>query len=137
MFPDLRGLTDRNRKPGRFVLLGSAPPVLPENTFESLTGRISYLELTPFQLRELPDTDYQTHWLRGGFPNSFLAPTTELSAIWREDFIRNYVERDLPQLGLSANPVQVKRLLSMLSNQQGGLLNQSALANAYRYGILC
>lgn len=130
LFPDLRGLIDRNRQPGRFVLLGSASPDLLKNTSESLTGRIAYVELTPFQLRELPDTDYQTHWLRGGFPNSMLAPTIALSAIWREDFIRNYVERDLPQLGLSASPIQAQRLLTLLANQQGGLLNQSALANA-------
>lgn len=130
LFPDLRGLIDRNRQPGRFVLLGSASPDLLKNNSESLTGRIAYVELTPFQLRELPHTDYQTHWLRGGFPNSMLAPTTDLSAIWRDDFIRNYVERDLPQLGLSASPIQSQRLLTLLANQQGGLLNQSALANA-------
>jgi uncharacterized protein len=130
LFPDLRGLIDRDRRPGRFVLLGSASPVLLRNTSESLTGRIAYLELTPFQLRELPAADYRTHWLRGGFPNSFLAPTADLSAIWREGFVRNYIERDLPQLGLTANPVLLQRLLTMLANQQGGLLNQSALANA-------
>ena len=130
LFPDLRGLIDRNRQPGRFILLGSASPVLLKNSSESLTGRISYLELTPFQLRELPVASYQTHWLQGGFPNSFLAPAINLSAIWREDFIRNYVERDLSQLGLTANPVPLQRLLTMLANQQGGLLNQSALANA-------
>ncbi|MBO0939019.1 ATP-binding protein [Fibrella sp. HMF5335] len=130
LFPDLRGLIDRNRLPGRFILLGSASPDLLKNTSESLTGRIAYVELTPFLLRELPVADYQTHWLRGGFPNSMLAPTTDISVIWREDFIRNYVERDLPQLGLPASPTQSQRLLTLLANQQGGLLNQSALANA-------
>ncbi|PRY43095.1 hypothetical protein CLV58_104226 [Spirosoma oryzae] len=130
LFPDLRGLIDRNRQPGRFILLGSASPTLLRNTSESLAGRISYLELTPFQLRELPSPDYQQHWLRGGFPTSWLAPSTDLSAIWREDFIRNYIERDLPQLGLTANPIQLLRLFTMLANQQGGLLNQTALGNA-------
>ena len=130
LFPDLRGMIDRDRQAGRFILLGSASPALLKNTAQSLTGRISYMELTPLQLRELTPTDYQTHWLRGGFPNSYLAPTIELSAVWREDFIRNYIDRDLPQLGMLANPVQLQRLLTMLANQQGGLLNQSALANA-------
>lgn len=130
LFPALRGLIDRNRQPGRFVLLGSASFELLKNTSESLAGRISYFELRPFLLNELEDKNLNLHWLRGGIPNSFLGASNPIQQKWMEDFIRTYLERDLPQLGLNANPVLIRRLLTMLAGIQGNLLNQAMLANA-------
>ena len=129
LFPALRGLIDRDRRPGRFVLLGSASFALLKNTSESLTGRISYFELHPFQLNELPaKTDVNRHWFRGGLPESFLASGDEVQSKWMSDYISNYLERDFPQLGLSANPVLMRRLLTMLASIQGQLLNQSSIS---------
>ncbi|GAB4017951.1 ATP-binding protein [Spirosoma migulaei] len=130
LFPDLRGLIDEHRVPGRFILLGSASPELLKNTSESLAGRISYLEMAPFFLRELATDDYVTHWLRGGFPKSYLASTLAEQQNWFENFVRTYVERDLPQLGLRAEPILMRRLLTMIASMQSGLLNQSMLANS-------
>lgn len=130
LFPDMRGLIDRYRVPGRFILLGSASPDLLKNTFESLAGRISYLQMAPFFLRELDTNDYVRHWLRGGFPQSYLAESSAGQQNWFENFIRIYLERDLPQLGLRAEPVLMRRLLTMVASMQSGLLNQSTLANS-------
>lgn len=131
IFADIRGLIDRNRKPARFILLGSASFVLLKNTSESLAGRISYLEMYPLMWRELPDdTDLKKHWLLGGFPNSYLASSPDQQQKWFEDFVKTYLERDLPQLGLSASPIQLRRLLMMVASIQGNLLNQAMLANS-------
>lgn len=129
LFPALRGLIDRDRRPGRFVLLGSASFALLKSTSESLTGRISYFELYPFQLNELPtETDVHLHWFRGGLPESFLAASDEVQSKWMSDYISNYLERDFPLLGLGAKPVLMRRLLTMLASMQGQLLNQSSLS---------
>ncbi|GGD75014.1 ATPase [Emticicia aquatilis] len=131
IFPDIRSLIDQNRVPARFILLGSASFILLKNTSESLTGRISYFEMTPLLFRELqPDVDYIRHWLWGGFPNAYLAPTSEQQQKWFDDFVRSYLERDLPQLGLSASPIQLRRLMMMIASIQGSLLNQTMLANS-------
>ena len=131
IFPDIRSLIDQNRVPARFILLGSASFVLLKNTSESLTGRISYFEMTPLLFRELtPDSYYTKHWLWGGFPSAYLAPTFEQQQKWFEDFVRSYLERDLPQLGLSASPIQLRRLMMMIASIQGNLLNQAMLANS-------
>lgn len=131
LFPLLRGLIDQHRMPGRFLLLGSASPDLLRNTSESLAGRVVYLEMHPLLLEELPDSDtYRTHWLRGGFPQAYLAPSVKRFRDWFESFVATYLQRDLPQLGLLAAPDLVRRLLTMLASQQGGLLNYSNLANS-------
>lgn len=131
LFPALRGLIDRHRQPGRFILLGSASPELIRDTSESLAGRVAYFELHPFTLPELPDTiDYRQHWLRGGFPESLLADSDEKSLDWRENFIRSYLERDLPLLGLRADPMLIRRLWTMIAHLNGQLLNLSALGNS-------
>jgi hypothetical protein len=131
IFPDIRSLIDQNRVPARFILLGSASFVLLKNTSESLTGRISYFEMTPLLFREItPDSDYTKHWLWGGFPSAYLAPNFEQQQKWFEDFVRSYLERDLPQLGLSASPIQLRRLMMMIASIQGNLLNQTMLANS-------
>src|SRR3972149_5489000 len=97
-FPVLRVLADRRPVPARFLVLGSASPELLRQSSESLAGRIHYHELTPFGLDETGAARVQRLWLRGGFPRSYLARRDAQSAAWRRDFIRTYLERDVPQL---------------------------------------
>lgn len=131
LFPELRSIIDRNRFPGRFILLGSASPALIRDSSESLAGRISILELTGLNLEEVSTKfDYRTHWLRGGFPESLLAANDEDSNEWRFDFIKTYVERDLPALGLPADAVVARRLWTMLAHLNTQTLNQAKLANS-------
>lgn len=136
LFPVLRSLVDERRRAGeraaQFLLLGSASPELLQQSSESLAGRITYLELTPLNLTELDDalTTGERHWFRGGYPDAFLAANDRAAIQWGEDFITSYVERDLPQLGVTASPVQLRRLCSMLAHQQGGLVNLSQTGNA-------
>ena len=131
LFPELRGIIDRNRKPGRFILLGSASPDLIRDTSQSLAGRITYFELLPFTFAEVKNyADYKTHWLRGGFPDAVLAPDDEMSVLWRRSFIQTYLERDLPQLGLSADPLIISKLWRMLAHMSGDLLNMETLGRS-------
>ncbi len=131
LFPVLRGLIDQHRVAGRFLLLGSASPTLLRSSSESLAGRVIYLEMHPLLLEELPDSaTYRLHWLRGGFPEAYLAPSAKRLRDWFESFVATYLQRDLPQLGLAAAPDLVRRLLTMLASQQGGLLNYANLANS-------
>ncbi|MCC5808208.1 MAG: ATP-binding protein [Opitutales bacterium] len=136
LFPVLRSLIDERRRAGerasQFLLLGSASPDLLQQSSETLAGRISYLELTPFQLPELPQPGraMQAHWERGGYPDSYLATDGETSRQWREDFITSYVERYLPQQGITATPIVLRRFCSMLAHQQGATLNLSKLAGS-------
>lgn len=130
IFVLLRGLIDQQRDAGRFILLGSASPDLLKNTAESLAGRISYLEMHPLHFREIAPENYQNHWLWGGFPAAYLAKNDRIKNIWLNDFLMSYLERDLPQLGLSASPLLMRRLLMMLTSIQGGVLNYSTLANS-------
>lgn len=136
LFPVLRSLIDERRRSGEnaghFLLLGSASPELLQQSSETLAGRISYLELCPFQLGELPRpvTELKTHWERGGYPDSYLAATDEASLQWREDFMTSYVERYLPQQGITAEPILLRRFCSMLAHQQGATINLSKLAGS-------
>lgn len=134
IFVLLRSLIDQNRQDGRFVLLGSASPELLRSSSESLAGRISYLEMHPLHFREIIKQDISTtyinHWLWGGFPLAYLAPNQKSRELWLADFIRTYLERDLPQLGLSVSPTFMRRLLMMIASIQGGIVNYSMLANS-------
>lgn len=124
LFPELRSVIDRNRQPGRFILLGSASLSLIRDASESLAGRIGIIELSGLTGSELTgEVDFNTQWLRGGFPDAVLAPSEELSYDWRRSFLRTYLERDLPAFGLDANPVTTRRLLTMLAHASGNLLN--------------
>jgi uncharacterized protein len=129
LFPTLRSLIDQHNIPARFILLGSATPELLKNTSETLAGRISYYELMPFCYEEIKP-NYEQLWLRGGFPKAYLAPNSEFWNIWFESFYRTYVERDLPLLGMPANPIESQRLLQMISALQGNLLNYFMLSNS-------
>lgn len=95
---------------------------------ESLAGRISFLELPPFDVLEVPENDLDELWVRGGFPPSFLAPNDELSFRWRQDFIRTYLERDIPQLGPRVPAETLRRFWTMLAHGQAELLNAARLA---------
>ena len=134
LFPVLRGLIDRARREGRrsglYLLLGSASLDLLQQAGESLAGRVAYRELTPFHALELADSEQSRLWLRGGFPDSYLAGTVSASFRWRQDFIRTYAERDIPQLGGRVGTDAVRRLWGMLAYQQGGLFNASVLARS-------
>ncbi len=132
LFPILRGLIDRARLKGdgdgRYLILGSASIDLLNQSSESLAGRIQYLELNGLTPCELEATELDTLWLRGGFPRSVLAETDSVSAEWREDFIRTYLERDIPQLGPRVPSTTLRRFWTMLAHQQGGNLNAAKLA---------
>lgn len=130
LFAELRSLIDEHREPGRFILLGSASPDLIRSSADSLAGRIGYLELTPFFLNEIEEAEQEKLWIRGGFPLSFLAKTDRESQIWRQNFIKTYLERDLAQIGLSTDPRLVERFWIMLANAQGGIWNGESFARA-------
>jgi uncharacterized protein len=132
LFRELRGLVDRGRergrRAGRFLLLGSASIDLLKQSGETLAGRIAFVELTPFEPLEVARNDHDRLWLRGGFPESFLAGDETLSLEWRRNFIRTYLERDIPQLGPRIPAETLRRFWTMLAHGQGGLLNASSLA---------
>lgn len=132
LFPILRALIDRDRRPGRFLLLGSASPALRRQSSESLAGRIEYLELAPLTLDEVGATpeNQQKLLLRGGFPDSFLAPSDKASLRWRNAFIRTFLEQDLPQLGISIPAGQLRRFWQMLAHLHGQIWNASQIASS-------
>lgn len=131
LFPVLRFVMDQNTRNGQFLILGSASRDLLRQSSETLAGRIRYLELAPFLLRELrPESDLRDYWLRGGFPRSWLASGPEQSFLWREDFVRSFLERDVPALKPRVSPETVRRLWEMLAHVHGQLLHAAALANA-------
>lgn len=130
LFQSLRGLIDRGRrrgnKTGRFLLLGSASIDLMQQSSETLAGRIAYLELAPLDVLEANKNDKL--WIRGGFPDNYLANNDAKSFDWRVNFIRTYLERDVPQLGPRIPAETLRRFWVMLAHCQGGLLNAAALA---------
>jgi Predicted ATPase (AAA+ superfamily) len=132
LFEELRGTIDEGRREGkgvgRFLLLGSASIDLLAQSGETLAGRIAIVELTPLVLSEVGGTQLDELWVRGGFPRSFLASSEQRSLRWREDFIRTYLERDIPQLGPRIPAETLRRLWTMLAHNQGGLLNAANIA---------
>lgn len=130
IFPELRSLIDRNRIAGRFLILGSASPDLLKQSSESLAGRISYVELTPFHLGEIDSDKFQALWIRGGFPEAFLTDDDELRQEWYHSFITTYIERDLPLLGLKTSSIKLRTFVNMLSGIQGNIINQQMLSRS-------
>jgi predicted AAA+ superfamily ATPase len=130
LFPQLRGIIDRRRTPRRFLLLGSASPLLLRQSGESLAGRIAHVELTPFRISEVGAKLLSQLWLRGGYPDSLLTPSTKVSCRWREEFIRTFLERDIPQLGFRVPAEALHRLWQMLAHHHGQLLNRSQLGQS-------
>ena len=136
LFASLRGLIDAGRRAGkgkgRFLLLGSAGIDLLRQSGESLAGRIAYVELGPFDILEVGagQTELINLWVRGGYPDSFLASNDEESLALRRDFIRTYLERDVPMFGPRLPAQTLQRLWTMLAHSQGTLLNASRLATS-------
>lgn len=136
IFRTLRGLIDRGRRKnlrnGRFLILGSASMDLLKQSGESLAGRIAFVDLGPFDIREIGDSfgEMNALWVRGGFPDSYLAASDLLSLEWRNDFIRTYLEREIPQFGPRIPAETLGRLWTMLAHNQGALLNAAGLAAA-------
>jgi predicted AAA+ superfamily ATPase len=134
IFEALRGTIDRGRRggrgTGRFLLLGSAAIELLAQSGETLAGRIAYAELDPFDISELGGEAVDPLWLRGGFPESYLAASDAASLRWREDFIRTYLEREIPQLGPRIPAETLRRFWMMLAHNQGQLLNASSIARS-------
>ena len=132
LFKSLRGQIDQRRRAGfrtgQFLLLGSASNDLLQQSAESLAGRVRYIEMPPLQLTEVGADQLNALWLRGGFPDSFLAASDQASMDWRLDFLRTYLERDIPALGPRIPAATLRRFWTMLAHVQGGLLNAAALA---------
>ncbi len=132
LFLTLRGLIDQGRRrglrSGRFLLLGSASLDLMRQSGESLAGRISYIDLTPFSVLELGSDAIEDLWVRGGFPDSFLALDAAQSLSWRKDLLRTYLERDVPMFGSRIAAETLRRFWTMLAHNQGALINASRLA---------
>ncbi len=135
----LRSLIDIRKRAGeanaQFLLLGSASRDLLRQSSETLAGRIRYLELKPFSVAEIQAQDplmfsIEKLWFRGGFPQSYLAPTDEESWKWRSDFIAAYVERDIPQLGINISAVRMRRFWTMLAHLQGQQINRSLIGKS-------
>lgn len=139
LFRILRGIVDARKRQGekacQFLLLGSASPALLQGTAESLAGRIRYLELSPFNSHELLKNDSAAFslnklWLRGGFPDSYLATSDRESFDWRVDFISTYIERDLPMMGAGISPILFKRFWRMLAHYHANQVNYSELGRS-------
>jgi uncharacterized protein len=136
IFPVLRGLIDQGRRhgrdTGRFLILGSASMDLLRQSGETLAGRIAYIRMGPFDVLEIEPAGHSAGqlWVRGGFPKSFLAIDDRRSLAWRRDFIRSYLERELPQFGVRVPAEALERLWTMLAHSQASLLNASKLAGS-------
>lgn len=139
LFPLIRGIVDERKRngerAGHFLLLGSASKDLLQQSSETLAGRIRYLELTPFTAMELSASEVEnfnpeTRWLRGGFPDSYLADTLQDSWHWRNDFIATYLERDIPSLGIGIAPAKLRRFWGMLAHYNGNQVNMSELGRS-------
>lgn len=134
LFPNLRGIIDKRRRAGKvngsFLLLGSASFELLKQSSESLAGRVAYLELDPINTIEVSPSLHDNLWVRGGFPNSLLAVNDESSLLWRKNFIRTYVERDIPQLGFNISSENLRRFWTMLCHHQGYQMNSAELSRS-------
>lgn len=131
LFPALRVLADRPRTPARFLVLGSAAPELLRQSAETLAGRIAFHELSGFSLDEVGARSLERLWLRGGFPRSFTARTSGESAAWRREFVRTFLERDVPQLGIGVPSATLERFWSMIAHYHGQVWNASEFGRSF------
>jgi predicted AAA+ superfamily ATPase len=127
LFPLLRVLADREGTPARFLILGSASRDLIRQSSESLAGRIHFIDVMPFSLEEAGAESVDTLWIRGGFPPSFLAESDQTSWDWRANYIRTFLERDVPELGIRVPPLTLRRFWMMLAHYHGQLFNASEI----------
>ncbi len=131
LFPVLRVLADRPEKPARFLVLGSASGELLRQTSESLAGRIAYHELSGFSLKEVGVKSLDKLWRRGGYPRSFLSRSERQSTLWRDQFVRTFLERDLRQFGVSLPAPSLHRFWSMLAHYHGQIWNASEFSRSF------
>jgi predicted AAA+ superfamily ATPase len=131
LFPAIRVLADRKPRRTRFLLLGSASPDLVQRSSETIAGRVSYYELPGFSVEEVGITHFKRLWLRGSFPRSYLATSNSDSLYWRNDFIRTFLERDIPQLGIRISGGNLRRFWYMLAHSHGQISNLSQLASSF------
>ena len=131
LFPFLRVLADRRPIRTRFLVLGSASPDMLRQSSESLAGRISYYELPGLSLSEVKLANQNKLWLRGGFPSSYTARANSASDLWRQDFIKTFLERDLPQLGIRTPSAVLRRFWTMLAHYHGQIWNASEFARSF------
>lgn len=130
LFPVLRVLADRRPLPARLLILGSATPELLRQSSETLAGRLETITLSGFGLEELGPKALRRHWRRGGFPTAYLARSEHASLVWRRQFIQIYLERDLPQLGITIPAVTLLRFWTMLAHYHGGVWNAAEAARS-------
>ncbi|MEA1898559.1 MAG: ATP-binding protein [Bacteroidota bacterium] len=130
LFSVLRPMIDMKREPGRFIILGSASPLLLRQSSQSLAGRIAYIELSGFNLLELETGSQNKLWLKGGFPDAFLSKNTDIWQQWLDNFIRTYINTDLPILGLDINRNTIRNLWTMLSHVNAQVINYSNIARS-------
>jgi uncharacterized protein len=130
LFAVLRPLADRPRPRARFLILGSASPDLVRGASESLAGRVGFVDLSGFDLREVGEASWRKLWLRGGLPRSFLARSNAASLRWRDDFIRTFLERDIPQLGIRVPTETLRRFWMMIAHYHGQIWNGAELARS-------
>ena len=130
LFELLRVLADRPLNTARFLVLGSASPHLVKGASESLAGRIGFIDLSGFDLREVGMDNRLPLWIRGGFPRSFLATDDTASIAWREDFIRTFLERDIPQLGITIPAETIRRFWTMVAHYHGRIWNAAQFARS-------
>ena len=123
-------LVDRPDHGARFLLLGSASPALTKGVSESLAGRVGLVDLAGFNLQEVGASAWRTLWLRGGFPRSYLAPNLKGSVLWRESFARTFLERDVPQLGITVPAETLRRFWTMIAHYHGQVWNAAEFARA-------
>ena len=130
IFPPLRVLLDRTNVSTQFLLTGSASPSLIRSLSESLAGRIGVVDLSGFDLRETGGDQVRTLWTRGGFPRSYLAPDDTASSDWRSAFVRTFLERDVPQLGITVPATTLRRFWTMIAHYHGQLWNAAEFARS-------
>ena len=130
LFETLRVLVDRADNPARYLVLGSASPSLVRGMSESLAGRVGLVDLSGFALSETGAESWRTLWLRGGFPRAFLAPHERGSALWRRNFVQTFLERDLPQLGITVPAETLRRFWTMIAHYHGQVWNAAEFARA-------
>lgn len=135
LFPVLRVLADRRPLPARFLVLGSASPVLLKQSSESLAGRIQYYQLGGFALDEIGPGAVQQLWRRGSFPAAFLAASEAASVRWRRNFLQTFLERDLPQLGVQVPATTMRRFWTMLAHYHAQIWNGAELARAFGMSV--
>jgi predicted AAA+ superfamily ATPase len=132
--PELQGiirvLADRRDHPAKFLLLGSASPYMMKYASESLAGRVAFIDMSGFNLEEIGSGELRKLWFRGGFPRSFLSADELASFQWRQDFIRTFLERDIPQLGISIPSASMRRFWTMLAHYHGQVWNGSEFARS-------